>query len=329
MLHKIYPPGVPNQPQNVFKLVFLSEAFTASDKKSFYDACQYFVEVFLKTPPFHLTNINPYWINIYAGFQESNQSGSANGSATAGRTVFESFHNTAEQSLELNQSRINTVLDDAASTFPLLNESIPFSDFSVKGSIQTGQFATLVVVLVPEISGEPHTYSTENTPAEDDYAFVATTVNNHWEQVVYRSIANRLGLGDEYEKSGDEYLSPPDGANNASKFNLQYMESPSATELPVNLKWREYFSVAQKIAAPNIHLRTVDPSVPDNTINSVPVSTSKPEFWEGGGGYRTGMFRPAKDCLMRRKIGSSDLPVASDRVPFCFVCKNYLKSLIE
>lgn len=329
MLHKIFPSCAPKPPQDVFKLVFLPEGFTEAEKKGFYDACQYFVEKFLKTPPFSITKINPYWINLYAGFQGSSQSGAADGASAPGRTLFESFYNAGDQSLTIDQSRVNTVLDDSALTFPFQDESIPFPDLVEKGFSQKGQLATLVVILLPPIDGESETYASENSPASDDYAYVATSVNNHWEQVVYRSIANRLGLGDEFEKAGPEFQAPSQGADDARSLNLQYIASPSTTELPPKMKWREYFSVAQKISSPSIHIRTGDTSVPDNTINTVPVSTSKPEFWEGAGGFRTGVFRPAKDCLMRRQIGNTDLPIATTRVPFCYVCKTMLQSLLE
>ena len=330
MLHKIYPSGHPSPPQNTFKLVFLAEGFQANQKKQFHDACQLFIRLFLKTPPFNLTIINPAWINIYAGFEASSQSGAANGAATSGRTVFESSFNPSLKTLSISQPNVNAIIDDPATTLPLGNETLALSDFFDKGPLaSSGKSSTLIVLLLPPISAEASTIATENTPGENDYPFVATTTNNFWYQIVLRSLASRLGLGDEYELSGDENLAPTKRNLDAPNFNLQYLDSAPTSNKDPRFKWRQYFSIGEKILPAVVHPRAGDTSVPDNTIDTVPVSYSSIQFWEGGGGYRTEIYRSAKDCLMRRKIGDPALPVSEARVPFCYVCKNYLKSLME
>ena len=70
------------------------------------------------------------------------------------------------------------------------------------------------------------------------------------------------------------------------------------------------------------------PYLPDNTIDAVPMTPSTIEYWEGGGGYRTKVYRSAHDCLMRRRIGESRLPVSAGRVAFCKVCTQHLRNLL-
>ena len=329
MLRKVFPAGVGGTtPYDAFKVVLLSEGYTAALQKDFQNSCQALVSRFLQTPPFNLTRLKPTWINFYTGFFPSSQSGAASGTSTPGRTVFESAYTAGTKTLTINQSRVNAVIDDPGTTLPFDNGTVPLSEICVKGSMSQERFATLIVMLLPPITGEPATIDTESAFGDTDYHFIATTTNNHWQQAIFRAIGSKLGLGDEFELPGPEFQAATK-QRDAPNINLQYLASAPATNRHPGLKWRHYFSLGEKILPPVMHPKAGDTSVPDNSISTVPLSPSSIEFWEGGGGFRTGVYRSAKDCLMRRRYGDSQLPVGAQPVPFCYVCRTYLKSLLE
>ncbi len=329
MLKKIFPSMVASSPLDSFKIILLAEGFQVTQKQEFSNACYEFIERLTTTPPFNLIKLNPNLFNIYSGFKASNQSGPGNNSTTPARTVFESVFNATQKTLTINQAKFNAFIENPSTTFPYDNNSLALNEFYAKGNISLSKFATIIAILLPPIAGETKTIETESVLSKDDYHFIGTTTNNHWYQVIFRTIGSKMGLGDESENPGTEFQAPTQGKDDANSFNLQYLDALPETNRDKRLKWSKFFSAAQRILPPSVHPKTGDTSIPDNSINALGTTQSKIEFWEGGGGFRTGIYRSAMDCLMRRRIGDLQLPVSDNKVPFCYVCRNYLKALLE
>jgi hypothetical protein len=72
-----------------------------------------------------------------------------------------------------------------------------------------GSTGAVVALLLPPIAGESATAEAQSAIDPGDYHFVAWTTNNFWYQVVLRALGNVLGLGDEWELDGVDFLGPP------------------------------------------------------------------------------------------------------------------------
>jgi hypothetical protein len=242
------------------------------------------------------------------------------------RTAFDSRYETATRRLSISQAKFNAFVDDPSTTLTEENTDVPLAEVLRQGDLTMGTTGVVLALLLPSISGEPATAEAESALDEGDYHFVACTTNNWWHQVVLRTMGAAMGLGDEWELDGDEFLEPPT-RKDIPYINLQYYAAPPTTNRSKTLKWRSYFSVADRIQAPLVHPKT-NPAAADTSIDPVPVSPSTIEYWEGGGGYRTKVYRSAHDCLMRRRLGDSSMPVSAARVPFCKVCRQHLRNLL-
>ena len=53
----------------------------------------------------------------------------------------------------------------------------------------------------------------------------------------------------------------------------------------------------------------------------IPFSYENIELWEGGGYFRKNVYRSAYDCLLRRRIGDSSLPVKAIKTAICPICQ--------
>lgn len=327
MIRKIFPGGVGNTPFDSFKVFLISEGYTADQKSSFIADCLEFVDLLLATSPFNLTHIRSYWLSVYSIFTASNNGGPAiDMAASTNRTAFESTFTSSTGLLSVNSSKVNDFI--AAESLRLEDTLIPLSDFCVKGDLTYGTTGSLIVLLLPPIPSYPQGGEFEHTPSEDDYHFVAVSKNGLWHQLILRSIASCLGLGDEFELAGDAYLAPgPEIPKGFIAFNLEYLDSAPSDPITGELKWYSLFSATQRTSPVVLHPKT-DPTMPDILLDDTSATPVGVEFWEGGGGFRTKMWRSAHDCLMRRRVGDSSLPVRGSPVPFCPACKHYLGYLI-
>jgi hypothetical protein len=324
MLQKVaFPGGQP--PGYAFNVILLAEGYLAAEGSAFHGACLDFVERLLLVPPFNLTRINPGWLNVYKRFLPSANAGPAAGPAPAGRTVFESSLDAATGRLTANPARVAAVVD--AETVEYGGSILPLNQF-VGVSSRAAAGLTLLALLLPAhasaAGGE-----LEYQPGAADYYFVATTQNGEWHQVIMRAMAGMLGLADEFELPGPEFLAPGTGADRAA---LHPNVIPRATPPLLNkdvARWRPLIGLARQNSPATVHPRTAPPGTPDNTLSAVPTTPSEIEFWEGGEGFRTKVYRSAPDCLMRRRIGDANLPVRGRRVPFCRVCRKFLQDLLS
>lgn len=328
MLRKIFPFYSESSFFNSFKIIFISEGFLASESALFTAKCLEFSNRLLETPPFNLTRINNNWLSIYTSFTPSNSSGPIiNSPPVPNRTAFESSVDTSAGLITFNNSKINNYIanetgKDAGVIFQL-------SDYLGTGYPSMGFTGTLLVLLLPSLAGHPNGAEFENNPTESDYYFIATTLDGEWQQVIIRGVCKLLGLADEFELEGDMYLEPDSDARKGIGFypNIQYLES-SPTILTSRSKWYRLFSVVQRDLPIEAHSKIGDTTMADNTISEYLVSYDKPTFYEGGGNYRTKVYRSTMDCLMRRRIGSPTLPLREKLVSLSPVSINYLKGVI-
>jgi hypothetical protein len=325
-IKKIFPAGLDTSPLHTLKIILLAEGYRAADRPQFAAACSDFVAFLSRTAPFSLMDINPYSISVHAGFVASGAAGAAVDAPANNRTAFDASYDTAAHQLSISQSKFNAFVEDATTTLTVENTDVQLAEVLCKGDLTVGTSGATVALLLPPISGEPATAETESVLGADDYHFVACSTNNFWHQVVLRTIGAVMGLGDEWELDGNDFLAPAK-PKDVLYVNLQYYDAPPTTHQTGKLNWRDYLSLADRIQPPVVHPK-VNPAAADNTIDAVPMTPSTIEYWEGAAGYRTKVYRSAHDCLMRRRIGDGRLPVSAGRVPFCKVCRQHLKNLL-
>jgi hypothetical protein len=330
MLKKIYPFDAGSTFDNSFKIIFISEGYLAADRADFISSCIDFTDKLLESPPFNLTRINSNWLSVYASFTPSKNSGpSVNTIPAAGRTAFESKVDTATGLIAVNQLKLNAYLD-AETVF--YNKTVTtLNKLCQKGVPNYGLGGSLFVLLTPAVAAKPNGFEYEHTPSATDYYFVATTTDNLWHQLVIRAMCKVLWLGDEFELNGSDFLSPDLSDVNIKiglPFNLELLQTPPVFNGDRS-KWKKLFSTTQRGVTAVKHLKPPAPAKADNTISNDEVSFKDIEFWEGGYGYRTKVYRTAKDCLMRRKIGEPLLPTRKKMVAFCPACMQYLKNILS
>jgi len=328
MLHKIFPSGVGNSIAHSFRLILVAEGFTQTQGPAFALACTELVQRLILLPPFNITRVRPEWLSVYRVFVPSANAGPASGAVVAGRTAFDAAIDPGTGALTVDAVKVTADLD--AQQFDDGGGAQPVAQFLRKGPLPNVGAGYLIALLLPSVAVPAQGGEYEHDPADDEYHFVATTMNGEWHQVIARGIGMSFGLGDEYESAGAPFLAPADGINKAMPYpNLTYFETNPTLNKDA-LRWRGLFSRAQLNSPAVIHAKAAGAAAaPDNSINPFPVTPGTVEFWEGGGRFRSKVFRSAKDCLMRRRIGDPALPVRTAPVPFCVACRSYLKHCIE
>jgi hypothetical protein len=97
-------------------------------------------------------------------------------------------------------------------------------------------------------------------------------------------------------------------------FNTDYLPTPPG--VAASVKWR----VLGVTGATPVHPHASSGNVVDN----YPTTPSEAEFWEGGDGFQTKVYRTAKDCLMRRRLSDMSALLRARRIPFCLACRTAL-----
>jgi hypothetical protein len=313
---------------NSFKLIFVSEGYLADEATKFYGDCLAFADNLIQMAPFNLSRITSCWLSIYTAFTPSGSSGpSIDTPATIDRTAFESTYMSATGALTFNQTKVNAFLDSLQFTDSFGTES--FNAVVAKGEPVSAPAVSLVIILLPPLSGHPDGAEAENNPTDNDYYFVATTTDKLWHQVVIRGICQNIGLGDEFELDGATQLAPvvdPSVGSMLLPFNLFYSTTTPGTAQDC-LQWLPLFSSTQRSGPITTHPKSGTPANPDYTLEDPPLFHPVIEYWEGGGGYWTQIYRSAQDCLMRRKIGFPQLPLREQPLSFCPACYHYLKNI--
>ncbi|NUN99206.1 MAG: hypothetical protein HUU01_01185 [Saprospiraceae bacterium] len=302
----------------LFHVIFYATAF--KDIKVFYNQIHFFSKSLSKYFPFNTLSYIKF-LSIHTVFDPVNNSTNLNTTniPNIGLTL-----NQPTERIEINANSLSSKLE----SIKINNISSEHNLIQVlkRNSLYSNR-CLLVVLLPPQGDGG---YENEfQKTSDDDFYFVATTCDGHWEQVIIRAMCKLMGLGDEYENTGQEYEKPERYIGklfNHFHPNLLYSDTPNSSIPAADTKWGH---LSNKIGF-DFPIRRA-PSHPGQADLSIPTHNFLPnniELWEGGGGYRTHIYRSAHDCLMRRQIGNKNLPVREAVVPLCPVCAAYVQQQI-
>ena len=324
-----YVKNIINDPDYAnISLLFIAEGFTAQQEQQFYENIFNIYDRISSYECFTKLKQDNSRIAFLSLFVPSANSGTATSATSAiGNTILESYIDGS--GLHINYTKYEQLIDNSniyigGESHPLSSEVIIYDDNFVA---ITGHFILPIVIFPPNTvpNGE-----LENLQL-DQYYFVASTLDNFYEQIVIRSLSKIVGLGNEFDLNGQEYEQPDSQTMeliNASFPNLLSTEYASnLTENSVDFKWRPFFP-SYATSPVTIHPHPTDGTVADRNLPTIPFSYKSIELWEGGVGYRQKVYRSAIDCLQRRKIGDPTLPIKTNRVSLCPICMLYLEKLI-
>ena len=316
-------------PQHTFNLLLLAEGFTIEGP--FIKKCHQLVRDLLGIVPFNTTRYQPSWINVYCYFTASTDPGPVLGTVP-GNTVFGSTYDTSTSSLKLNTTSVSDVIHGQPRLWVRGEEGDrdhPAGNFWFLGPQRMGPTSGLIVILLPESVDGTLVSAEMESPASSPIPFFATTTDGLWHRVVARAMARVLGLGDEFERAGPNFLKPNQDESRKLDIypNLTYLPAPFTANPPVDFKWYKELDSRQRSRPLKVIKHPLPVDNPNASVPSRRVTTADIDLVEGGGGYRTDVYRSAEDCLMRRQIGGALSPKRDD-VPFCTICQRYLTLLI-
>ena len=343
-INRVFPPSY-LAPTNCFSLLFLSEGFKDPDLYKFHVAVSDFIEQLQNFTPFNVTRFLPSWIAIYTPALPSTEEG-PKFAATPGNTVFKSTYDPTTHALAVDSTAVQSTVVGLDIQGEAEDPNSPGVWSNVSG--RWGLTGALVVVLTPAlttqggaVSGElDFTPTIPPTPGQGTIPFIATSIDGQWHQVVLRKIGELLGLGPEDSLPGPNFAAPDlatavglDTYPNLAVFinrsgSTRSIGAPPAEPPQAAFKWFALLPAAQRSSA----LRVVPhPGPPDQPDYSLPAkkTVGRIALYEGGGGYRTKVYRSAHDCLMRRRIGDRNLSIKSQYVPFCPVCEQHVRSRLD
>mgnify|MGYP001186273864 CR=1 FL=1 len=322
---------------NSRSLIFLAEGYREEDESLFYADVASILDKLENTFPFSCLkgNGNNRLFSIFVSFSPSSQFGYATSPQEAvNRTTFETYFQNGN--LYANSDKINSSIEDliymsdANSEPSYVKNSVSKGVTNIVEGVPVFSQNKLIFVLLPE---------SERTDIElevvdsNTYYTIFTSVDSHAEQVILKEVGRILGLGDEFDKPGEEYLKPTEIQGDyirANIPNLYYAPEISTGPNPSieeQFIWRYLFDRNYNSLVP-IHKKNTPEEV-NRTLPAANVSYKNIELWEGGGGFRTDVYRSAEDCLLRRRIGDSSLPVKSTKISLCPICEFYLRNNIS
>ncbi len=321
---KIFPHNGNAVATSTLKVLLLAEGYTSTQEGQFYQDAFEFYERLYKYPGFASLINDSHALSIYGLFRASANSGYGTSAANAtGRTVYESYYDSGQSQLLLNESLVEAALADAFILDELVIEVPTLITTDVTIPSTTG---TVVVVLLPSagISTAENEFQTLNLAFK-----VATTIDGRFEQVIIRAVCKLVGLWDEFELAGTSYAAPTAEVGQfigANCSNLFYSDTTPAINptTQTDFKWRVLFTDAYNQNLP-VNPHPGSAATPDRALPAIPVQNDTVALWEGGGGFRSKVYRAASDCLMRRRIGDASLPVKEKVVGLCPVCNHILR----
>lgn len=302
------------------KLFIISEGYVS--QRSFYDDCLSLYRKILLHAPFNIL-IDASFIEFFLFYIPAQHHGpyleAYNNSL---RLNFDTVLDEENEVLTLNHSKLNDVLTE------LDGQTGSSSD----GASLMDSNSGIIVVLSPSVSTNGTGGSFEYlSQSADSPSFVATTTDGYWEQVVIRAMCRYFGLGDEFELNGSDFHEPEVGNGifiDELRPNLMYDPRPLERMELSNTKWNYLIPSVLKNREQEIHRHSNHPQNADETFSSYNYSMSGNVLWEGGGGFRSKIYRYAHDCIMRRRIGSKNLPIKTTKVPLCHICESYMRHKI-
>lgn len=327
ILKKLYPRNGDESYLTTTSLVFIAEGYTATQESQFYKDVDQAFQRMLNYHNLINLRLNNNSLSIYTLFIPSLQSGIASSATEAiNRTVFESY---LSDRLHLNYSKVEAVLEDTY--FREISEETKLSDrLLVMNDEETSILHPAIPIFIfPHIPTQVGEY--ENL-LDEQYYYIATTIDGYYEQVILRSLCKILGLGDEFELEGTDYLEPDEEMGESINLvfpNLFYTTTPqNVNPLNEDFKWGNLFTAFDTVSVP-VHTHPGPINDPDRSLPPIPFSYKSIELWEGGCGFRKNVYRSAYDCLLRRRIGDITLPLKTKKVSLCPICQIYLTTNMQ
>lgn len=303
-----------------FKLIVLSEGYTSAQESQFYQDVISIWDKIVNYYPFTGLRHHNSVMGVGAAFIPSTNSGYASGATAAvGYNNFDTYYDSTLQKLITDRTKIDSVIEDCI--IPGNFGDIEIKDLVFKHKVPMSFNSTVVLVLLPSssnISAEAESLD------ENHYYHIVSTNDGYIEQLIIRSIAKIIGLGDEFE---DTATLDFDVANAIHSIfpNLYYLDDPlnAPSTSDNNFKWRHFFKAS---ASSGI---SIVPNISLNVLQTNSVSYKGIELIEGGGGFRYKIYRSNPDCLLRRNIGDSSLKVKEKKIGLCTICEFYLRNVVK
>jgi len=335
-IKQIYTDSFRGDFNSSYRIIFLPEGYTTADESLFYQDMIGVINRLERLFPMTILEAtkNKQTISCYFSFMPSANFGYANSSVgISGRTVFETFYESGQ--FHVNEEKINQVIESLDFTTDgdyviNIKETITKGTMDELSGVKLISDQTLLVILLPDANRTDIELEVLNT---DTYYNILTSSDVLAEQVVLRALCKLLQLGDEFDLDGPGFLEPDaDGGENIQFYfpNLLYAHglisgpNPSTDE---TFKWRGFFN--SETNSPVLLHPHPHPNMANRALPNKNVTFDKLELFEGGGGFRKGVYRSAEDCLMRRRIGDTSLPLKENKMSFCPVCKEILSTFFN
>lgn len=302
-------------------VVLVAEAWTSGQQIAFDQECSTLWDALLDIPPFNLLHRHPDAIDIWSVFAPSGQEGPSL-SGAPGDTVAGSTYDVGTHRLSLSPQRVADVLN--ASSLPTKPQPTPVGVLA-SDVFGWGTGSAVVCFLVPPVadgtavSGEFDSYLPFPGPSWQAARprWIACTTDDGWQIVVARQLSHAWGLGDEWADDAAEFGSASDPSFEiaaASYPNL--LRGPAPTGVPTeDFKWYAELDAATRV-------RPLDIVAPGER-SAAPIA-----LYEGGGWFRTGIFRSTADCFMTRRIGDLARSPRTVVPEFCTLCRRALSMAI-
>jgi hypothetical protein len=209
----------------------------------------------------------------------------------AGATRLGSSITTATQLLNVDPANIVGELENIE--LRSTDDWEPADKFFDKKIIASGKQGGLIVVLSLSTGGAGA--EMENEPGDDEYYFIALTMNGLWHQPVLHAIGRSLGLGVEYDQAGSELLEPDTSEGQPIfELNLLYYASLPSGSPDNTFKWYPAMSALEQVASLTVHAHIGNSN--DRDVRQAPFAQfiNSVELYEGGGKFRTKVYRSAQ-----------------------------------
>ena len=302
-----------------FNLVVISEGYTSIQKNQFYQDVFTLWEGITSYYPFTKLKYANNSISLNAVFEPSTAAGYAlTQNSAVGANNFHTYFDSGLNKLQMDLGLVDQFIN--LCVVNLKHETVDLKDYVFRDNLPYTPRSTLVLILLPSstvLQAEVENINSTN------YYNVASCLDGNIEQLVIRSFAKIIGLGDEFEGSYVPTIADGKDVNHVFP-NLIYADQigdlPSVSDDA--FKWRHLF---HSNALSNIN---VTPNLTVNSISQNEVSFGEIGFFEGGASTDKKIYRSALDCLLRREIGNDILSVKSKKVGLCPICEYSINSIL-
>lgn len=287
-------------------VILVSEGY--EQKKEFLNICHTLINKFKRLPPFNLLIKDGSFIEFHCVYAPNN----TNSAANENNYILFDTSVSSDNNINFDYQKFIEFSKDIKFK---KNEKETIALKDILTFKHTLESYLLVIVLFKF----PHTHLSTNHIFNDPSISLTLTTSTHFEQYIFKQIGLLLGLGDESyhddSKLQNKYslntikenipnLITYEDYNNPS-LNLHWIES-----IPLTSSKFSYFRIAED-----------NEDLPNYFNDAI-------EFWEGGGGRATNVFRPSNVCIMNGISQVKSSESKGQKVNFCLICENYLRKVI-